>query len=243
RMLSNFQFGTQALLQSFLVGQPEFREILQRPEMEQFRQRVAASCHIGPLDADETRGYVEHRLKKAGSTGLPVIETDAFDAIHAASRGIPRRINSVCDRLLLLGFLADRTTLTAADVAEVVREFEQEAYVPPKRAAPPPAAAKGADAPVELDLDLSRLELDPATSEAVTRQLAQLSAEQRMDQIQRLERSLLRVERTQVQILTLMKTLVEAVKRPADAQAPEAPRAAEAQVPDGAKEAARGAGG
>ena len=54
RMLSNFQFGNQALLQSFLVGQPEFREILQQPEMEQFRQRVAATCHIGPLDEDET---------------------------------------------------------------------------------------------------------------------------------------------------------------------------------------------
>jgi general secretion pathway protein A len=61
RMLSNFQFGNQALLQSFLVGQPEFREILQRPEMEQFRQRVAATCHIGPLDADETQHYIEHR--------------------------------------------------------------------------------------------------------------------------------------------------------------------------------------
>ncbi len=219
RMLSNFQFGTQALLQSFLVGQPEFREILQRPEMEQFRQRVAASCHIGPLDADETRAYIEHRLKKAGSTGLPVIEPDAFDAIHEASRGIPRRINSVCDRLLLLGFLANRTTLTTADVAEVVKEFDQEAYVPPKRAAALQAAAKdGGDLALALDFDLSQVKLDPAAAEAVTRQLAQLSAEQRMDQIQRLERSLLRLERTQVQILTLMKTLVEAVKKPDEGQ-------------------------
>ena len=63
RMLSNFQYGNQALMQSFLVGQPEFREILQRPEMEQFRQRVAATCHIGPLDREETQQYIEHRLK------------------------------------------------------------------------------------------------------------------------------------------------------------------------------------
>src|SRR6185295_4898400 len=69
RMLSNFQYGTQALLQSFLVGQPEFREILQRPEMEQFRQRVAATCHIGPLDVTETEAYISHRLKCAGSSG------------------------------------------------------------------------------------------------------------------------------------------------------------------------------
>src|SRR5678816_4458132 len=67
RMLSNFQLGSQALLQSFLVGQPEFRKILQRPEMEQFRQRVAAACHIGPLDEGETQSYIEHRLKRAGA--------------------------------------------------------------------------------------------------------------------------------------------------------------------------------
>src|SRR6185312_6383153 len=66
RMLSNYQLGTQSLLQSFLVGQPEFREILQRPEMEQFRQRVAATCHLGPLDLEDTQRYIEHRLKFAG---------------------------------------------------------------------------------------------------------------------------------------------------------------------------------
>ncbi len=69
RMLSNFQFGKQALLQTFLVGQPEFREILQHPNMQQLRQRVTATCHIGPLDVEETQGYIEHRLKCAGSTG------------------------------------------------------------------------------------------------------------------------------------------------------------------------------
>src|SRR6202012_629811 len=100
RMLSNFQFGNQSLLQTFLVGQPEFRGILQRPEMEQFRQRVAATCHIGPLDEDETRAYIEHRLKCAGGSGKPSFETDAFPAIFKASQGIPRRINSLCDRLL-----------------------------------------------------------------------------------------------------------------------------------------------
>jgi general secretion pathway protein A len=120
RMLSNFQFGNQALLQSFLVGQPEFRQILQQPEMEQFRQRVAATCHIGPLDADETKGYIEHRLKCAGSTGKPSFEAAAFESLFKASGGIPRRINAVCDRLLLAGFLAGRAHLTVADVEEVV---------------------------------------------------------------------------------------------------------------------------
>ncbi len=102
RMLSNFQFGNQALLQSFLVGQPEFQRILQRPEMEQLRQRVAATCHIGPLDLEDTQHYIEHRLKCAGAVnGKPFFDLDAFAAIYKASKGIPRRINSLCDRLLL----------------------------------------------------------------------------------------------------------------------------------------------
>src|SRR6185437_5312539 len=89
RMLSNFQLGDRALLQSFLVGQPEFREILRRPEMEQFRQRVAATCHLGPLDLEDTRSYIEHRLKCAGASGKPEFEDAAFDRIFHASHGIP----------------------------------------------------------------------------------------------------------------------------------------------------------
>ncbi|WP_119352618.1 XrtA/PEP-CTERM system-associated ATPase [Azohydromonas sediminis] len=216
RMLSNFQFGNQALLQSFLVGQPEFREILQRPEMEQFRQRVAASCHIGPLDRDETQRYIEHRLKKAGSKGKPSFDAAAFDAIHRVSGGIPRRINSVCDRLLLLGFLANKTALNADDVAEVAKEFEQEAYVPPKPAAPAAVAlaAGGAQAAADLDVDLTTLELDPELAHSLQQQLAQLSAEQKLDQLQRLERSLLRLERLHVQTLALLKKLVDAAAKP-----------------------------
>src|SRR5574343_1021846 len=91
RMLSNFQFGNQSLLQTFLVGQPEFRQILQRPEMEQFRQRVAATCHIGTLDEEETQRYIEHRLKCAGATDKPEIDAEAFLVIHRATGGIPRR--------------------------------------------------------------------------------------------------------------------------------------------------------
>ena len=63
RMLSNFQLDTQALLQTFLIGQPEFRAILQNPNMHQLRQRVTACCHIGPMDSSETKNYIVHRLK------------------------------------------------------------------------------------------------------------------------------------------------------------------------------------
>jgi len=125
-MLSNFQYGNHALLQSFLIGQPEFREVLQSPQMMQFRQRVIASCHIGPMDVDETRGYVEHRLKHAGSSDCPTFSENSFEAIFKASSGIPRRINAVCDRLLLSGYLNDKKAFKAADVEEVAREIEDE---------------------------------------------------------------------------------------------------------------------
>jgi len=232
RMLSNFQFGNQALLQSFLVGQPEFREILQRPEMEQFRQRVAATCHIGPLDADETRGYIEHRLKCAGAKGRPSFDAAAFEGIHKASGGIPRRINAIADRLLLAGFLAGQTHLTAEAVAEVVREFAEENAVPLRagggNSGPMPLTAGGDPllpgglAGASLDIDLGDAKLDAAEADSMKKQIAQLSADQRLDQMQRLERSLLRLERINVQTLTMLGKLVAAMqaKKPDEGSTP-----------------------
>jgi general secretion pathway protein A len=219
RMLSNFQFGNQALLQSFLIGQPEFREILQRPEMEQFRQRVAATCHIGPLDADETKSYVEHRLKCAGATDKPTFDPGAFEGIYKASSGIPRRVNSVCDRLLLLGYLSNRTHLTTEDVAEVAKEFAQESQVPVRSEALSSTSSGGSipSGPgAELDVDLSKLKLDVHEAELMNKQLASLTADQRADQLQRLERSLLRLERINVQTLGMLQKLVNAAKRTPD---------------------------
>jgi putative secretion ATPase (PEP-CTERM system associated) len=126
RMLSNFQYGNQALLQSFLIGQPEFRQILQSPHMMQFRQRVIAACHIGPLDVSETQAYIEHRLHHAGAADSPSFTNAAYEAIFKASSGIPRRINSVCDRLLLFGFLNHQKNFDVADVEEVAREIFEE---------------------------------------------------------------------------------------------------------------------
>jgi putative secretion ATPase (PEP-CTERM system associated) len=197
RMLSNYQLGNQSLLQSFLVGQPEFREILQRPEMEQFRQRVAATCHIGPLDHEDTQHYIEHRLKCAGATDKPQIDAAAFTAIYNASQGVPRRINSLCDRLMLLGFLANRTHLTAADVDEVVREF-----------------AKETGGTVSSNGVAKRLSLDAATADTMSQQLSTLASEQQGDRVQRLERSLLRLERINLETLRTLQELVRAVKKP-----------------------------
>jgi len=212
RMLSNFQFGNQSLLQTFLVGQPEFRGILQRPEMEQFRQRVAATCHIGPLDEDETRAYIEHRLKCAGGSGKPSFETDAFPAIFKASQGIPRRINSLCDRLLLLGFMSNRTHLTLADVGEVLRDVAQESEIPKAAAVNGgtalPVALNGAD--IE-HVDLSRLALSADAAQGLAGEISALGHEQQADRLNRLEGSLIRLERINLQTLALLQKLVEAV--------------------------------
>lgn len=226
RMLSNFQFGNQALLQSFLVGQPEFREILQRPEMEQFRQRVAATCHIGPLDADETKAYIEHRLKCAGHKEPGLFDEAAIAGIYKASDGIPRRINAICDRMMLGGFLGGRQRLTVDDLNEVVTELQQENTVPRHTTAGAFAAAAaavavaGTDAQMpgglageELELDADRLQLDAEQVAGMGQQIAALAADQRGDQLQRLERGLLRLERTNLQTLAMLQTLVAALKK------------------------------
>jgi general secretion pathway protein A len=194
RMLSNYQLGTQALLQSFLVGQPEFREILQQPEMEQFRQRIAATCHIGPLDLDDTRQYIEHRLKCAGATKRPVFEPAAFQGIFEASRGIPRRINSFCDRLLLLGYLANKTQLGVADVNEVVEEFKRE----------------GGSMPATPGAQATNLRLAPDVMQAITGKVlpTDLNGTQQAERLERLEQTLLRLERINSQTLTLVQRLV-----------------------------------
>jgi putative secretion ATPase (PEP-CTERM system associated) len=126
RMLSNFQVGNHALLQSFLVGQPQLRELMRSPSMQQLRQRVIAAYHLGPLDQDETRAYIEHRLKHVGWQNDPRFEDSAFPAIHAQTGGVPRRINTLCTRLLLAAFLSDSHSIGAADVGRVTAELSEE---------------------------------------------------------------------------------------------------------------------
>jgi putative secretion ATPase (PEP-CTERM system associated) len=126
RMLSNFQLGSQALLQSFLVGQPELRAMLRSGRMEQLRQRVIASCHLGPMAAAETRAYVEHRLRHVGWKSFPSIANEAFAQIHMSSGGIPRRINVLCTRVLLACWLAGSDGISANDVAKAAAELSAE---------------------------------------------------------------------------------------------------------------------
>jgi putative secretion ATPase (PEP-CTERM system associated) len=123
RMLSNFQLGNQALLQTFLVGQPELRKLLVSKPMEQFRQRVIASCHLGPMDPAETRAYIEHRLHQVDWKGNPGFDDEAFARIFHWTHGIPRRVNMLCNRLLLSVYLASESRVTAKDVDVVGAEL------------------------------------------------------------------------------------------------------------------------
>ena len=131
RMLSNFQLGQHALLQSFLIGQPEFRATMQSAQMSQLRQRVIASYHLGPLDATETRAYIEHRLSCVGWRGVPAFDDGAHGRIFEMTQGTPRRINTLCDRLLLAGFLGEKQAFSAADLDELQAEMDDEAPAPP----------------------------------------------------------------------------------------------------------------
>ena len=121
RMLSNLETEKEKLIQIILVGQPQLKEKLRLPKLEQLRQRVALHYHIAPLDLKETKEYVRHRLSVAG--GNPeMFEEEALDRVYAFSKGIPRLTNLICDSALLSGFLYERRTITREVMDEVIRE-------------------------------------------------------------------------------------------------------------------------
>ncbi|WHO37606.1 XrtA-associated ATPase [Sphingobium sp. AP49] len=123
RMLSNFQLGGQSLLQIFLLGQPEFRDLVRSPELEQLRQRVIATHHLEPMMAQEVEPYILHRLSLVGWNGNPHFTDDAFAAIYAATGGVPRRINALVSRVLLLGALDELSEIDGAAVQAVVEDM------------------------------------------------------------------------------------------------------------------------
>jgi general secretion pathway protein A len=162
RMLSNFQLGDQALLQSFLVGQPELRTVMQSPRMQQLRQRVIASYHLGPLDATETQAYIEHRLHHVGWNDDPRFGTACYPLIHTLTGGIPRRINTLCNRVMLAAFLSEKHAIEPTDVHAIAREMRDElggdtpvVAVPSDTPSPPPERATMAHA---SELPIRRLE-------------------------------------------------------------------------------------
>ena len=137
-----FSWATRRYLQSFLVGQPELRRTMQRPQMQQLRQRVIASYHLGPLDKSETQAYIEHRLKHVGWKEDPRFEPACFALIHELTGGIPRRINTICNRLLLAAYLAERHEVTTDDARAIAQEVLEE--MGPESGISPAAVVGGA---------------------------------------------------------------------------------------------------
>jgi len=137
RMLSNFQTDDKCLLQTFLLGQPEFRQIMHSSEMQQLYQRIIANYHLGPLDIVETRDYIEHRLTTVGWKNDPKINRDAFIAIHNFTGGIPRKINSFCDRMFLMGYLDEIRNFSATEIGLVIKDIQQDLTAPPQPAHTP----------------------------------------------------------------------------------------------------------
>ncbi|WP_347270006.1 AAA family ATPase [Rhizorhabdus histidinilytica] len=144
RMLSNFQYGGQALLQIFLLGQPEFREALAQPRFEQLRQRVIATHHLTAMGGDEVAPYIMHRLACAGWKGTPRFTQDAYEAFHRLSGGIPRRLNMLAGRVMLQGAIERLTDIDGEVVEDVAADLASESIMPadgpqPQARAMPPA--------------------------------------------------------------------------------------------------------
>lgn len=126
RMLSNFQLDNKPLIQSFLLGQEELKEIIQAPGMEQFRQRIIASAHLKPLSCAQVKEYILHRLHQAGSERECLFSDAAFVLINEKTSGIPRKINIFVDRLLLFGFLEELEHIDIDAVFDVALEMDIE---------------------------------------------------------------------------------------------------------------------
>jgi general secretion pathway protein A len=198
RMLSNFQAGGHALMQILLLGQPEFRDRLAASEdLEQLRQRVIATHHLDPMKPAETRGYLEHRLTTAGWTGRPALTEEACQMLHAASGGIPRKLNTLASRALLMGALEQSDTIDGAMVAQVVADLDGDR---PKVAAPLPKSQM------------------PTTAEQSTPDSRSVDHEAR---IAMLEAQILEQEAALRRVLTLLIDWVER-DEPAMARAPAA---------------------
>jgi len=188
RMLSNFQTQSGSLLQSFLLGQPEFRDTLQSPSMRQLRQRVTATYHLGPMNLEETRAYIEHRLGRVNWQGNPSFSPEAFEVLHKATGGIPRRINTLCDRLMLMGYLEALNAFDQDAVRVVVKEMEQD-FIAPR-------------VPMEDELHNGAQVLNGVDSLdfALCEHLERLDA-----RVSRLERHVVHTSKLSRQILTMVK--------------------------------------
>jgi len=131
RLLTNLETSERKLLQVVLIGQPELRRMLARSRLEQLAQRVVARFHLGALSEAETAQYIHHRLKVAGLTGAVPFDSKAMRLIHQLTRGVPRRINLLCDRALLGAYGGGQSVITADIVQKAAGEVFEVRRKPP----------------------------------------------------------------------------------------------------------------
>ncbi len=124
RLLSNLETEKDKLLQVILVGQPELNNRINLYDLRQLRQRIMVRYHIGPLDNDEIKSYINHRLEIAGSAGKIKFSNEAIDSISRFSGGIPRLINMICDRALLAGFVAETNHVDSNIIKRCLGELD-----------------------------------------------------------------------------------------------------------------------
>lgn len=175
RMLSNLTVDGRTALQTVLLGQPQFRRLLASPDLDQLRQRVLTSYHLGPLSQAETRAYIEHRLHAVGWAGDPQWDDAAFEAVFTHTGGIPRRINRLCSRVLLYGGLEGTHDITGdvveATASELASDLDGvEAGMEAAGAALPDAPSS----PADLLGRIEALERQMAVREQMFHRLAQM---------------------------------------------------------------------
>ncbi len=130
RLLLNLETASEKLLQVVLVGQPELEDKLKRPQMRQLRQRIALRCNTAPLNLDESHGYIADRLRIAGASREPVFESDAVEALHYYSRGIPRVMNLLCEHALINAYVEELNPVPPQMVEEAARDFLMDDFRP-----------------------------------------------------------------------------------------------------------------
>lgn len=181
RLLTNIQVNSQPLLQIFLLGQPELRDLILSPEMEQVHQRIVAASHLESLKLEETEAYIMHRLQAVGWRGDPALSKAIFPLIYRFSEGVPRRINLICSRLMLHGCVEQTHRIGIADLHSVIKELQGEHlaagnmfsdhdfmvedqfedFVPPRGEAPA-QAEPAPEPPPRGEVQLRAVETDPA---------------------------------------------------------------------------------
>ena len=196
RMLSNFQLGAHPLLQTLLLGQPEFRSMIQdHPQLEQLRQRVIAAHHLDAMEAGEVQPYVEHRLKCVGWNGNPAFDQPLYAELYEASGGVPRRINQICNRLLLLGSVEQSARIYAAMMTNVLDELASDGTLPLTRHAGETRA--GETRAGETRAGEAPVERSAAAVDAVTMAQLRAALAERDDQIAELQQAVIELANQQ----------------------------------------------